>query len=138
VGQFEICSRLLGCGRKRNGRGILMVMPDTTLEGTTVDATDRHGNTPLMLAARDGHLDAVRVLIERGANLNVTAKYGLSALMLAIVRGHAEVAQTLINAGADLGIRGRGAIGFEGKTALDLAEERGMVDLARLLGEVGH
>jgi ankyrin repeat protein len=61
--------------------------------------------------------------------LNVTAKYRLSALMLAIVAGHAEIASSLARAGADLTLQGGGAPGFAGKTAYDLAVERGICGL---------
>lgn len=95
-----------------------------------VDARDRYGQTALMLAAHHGRLEAVRALLDRGADLNVTAKYGLSALMLAIVGGHETVARELARAGADRSLRGSGAPGFAGKTAQDLARERGMTALA--------
>jgi ankyrin repeat protein len=97
--------------------------------GADLDARDRYGQTALMLAAHGGHRDLVALLAERGAALDVTAKYGLSALMLAIVAGYADVARVLARAGADCGLRGTGAPGFAGKTAYDLARERGMDDL---------
>ena len=97
--------------------------------GADVDARDRYGQTALMLAAHGGHRAIVALLVERGAALDVSAKYGLSALMLAIVAGHADVARLLARAGADLRLRGTGAPGFAGKTAYDLARERGMDDL---------
>jgi ankyrin repeat protein len=75
----------------------------------------------------------VAFLAQRGADLNHTAKHHLSALMLAIVRGHAAAARALIEAGADLLIRGSGPPGFEGKTALDLAEARGDREIADLI-----
>jgi ankyrin repeat protein len=83
-----------------------------------------------MLAAHGGQLATVHLLIDHGANLNVTAKYGLSAVMLAVVAGHQEIALALARAGADLTLRGTGAPGFAGKTAADLAAERGWNDLA--------
>ncbi len=94
-----------------------------------VDARDRYGQTALMLAAVRGHLDAVRLLVDWGADLDVTAKYRLSALMLAILNHHAGVARVLIEAGADLSLQGSGAPGFAGRTARDLAAERGLESL---------
>ena len=82
-----------------------------------------------MLASHAGHREVVEVLIAHQANLNVAAKFGLTALMLAIVAGHQEVAARLVNAGADLALRGKGAPGFAGKNAYDLASERGMTHL---------
>jgi uncharacterized protein len=90
-----------------------------------INAPDRHGQTGLMIAGRDGQVDVVRLLIERGALLDHTAKYGLSAIMLAVINGHLEIVRLLAQAGADLALRGSGAPGFHDKTALDMAEARG-------------
>jgi ankyrin repeat protein len=106
----------------------------TRLEaGQDVDARDQYGQTALMLAARLGHLEAVRALVEAGADLDHTAKYRLSALMLAAVNGREDVARLLADAGADTSLRGTGAPGFHGKTALDLAEDLGHESIANLL-----
>jgi ankyrin repeat protein len=92
-------------------------------EGVEVNAKDRYGQTTLMIAAIRGHTELVRLLVQSGAELNTTAKYHLSALMLAVINGHAEIVRILAEAGADAQIRGTGAPGFWGKTALDLASE---------------
>jgi ankyrin repeat protein len=76
-----------------------------------------------MLLTREADPDAVT----RETPLEV------SALMLAIVRGHPAAARALIETGADLSIRGSGAPGFEGKTALDLAEARGDREVADVI-----
>ena len=86
-----------------------------------------------MLAAHAGQQSVVEALLAGGAELNVTAKFGLSALMLAVVAGHADVARVLARAGSDLSMRGSGAPGFSGKTACDLAADRGMLVLAEEL-----
>ena len=106
------------------------ILQDLLSRGIDANARDRHGQTGLMLAAHAGHLDAVQLLIDHGAKLNVTAKFGLSAVMLAVIAGHKEIAQALARAGVDLTLRGTGAPGFAGKTAADLAAERGWNDLA--------
>lgn len=104
--------------------------------GAEVDALDRYGQSALMLAARAGALAAVRVLIEAGAKLDVTAKFGLSATMLAAVNDHEAIARLLLAAGADLSLTGTGAPGFHGKTAADLARDRGLAALATELSAV--
>jgi uncharacterized protein len=111
-------------------RGDVLSVCDQLARGADVDARDQHGQTALMLAAHAGHREIVELLIAHRANLNVTAKYGLSALMLALVAGNEEVARLLSDAGTDLSLRGTGAPGFAGKTARDLALERGMSDLS--------
>lgn len=101
--------------------------------GTDIDSRDRYGQTALMLAAHAGQREIVETLIAHRANLNVTAKFGLSALMLAIVAGHEGIAILLGQSGADLSLRGSGAPGFANKTAYDLAVERDMQALSKVL-----
>lgn len=98
--------------------------------GAELDARDSHGQTAVMLAAHLGHLDSVRALVEAGANLDGAAKFTLTALMLAIVAGYPAIARCLLDGGADVDVRGSGAPGFAGRTAADLAAERGYDDLA--------
>ena len=113
-------------------RGDVQNVRDLLDRGTDVNARDRHRQTAL-LAAHAGHRQIIEALIAHRANLNTTAKYGLSALMLALVVGHAEVALLLADAGTDLSLQGTGAPGFSGKTAYDLAVERGMRELSAAL-----
>ena len=89
--------------------------------GADLDAKNQHGQTGLMLSARDGRLDVVCLLIDHGADLDHTAKFHLSALMLSVINGRTEIVQLLVDAGADRSLRGSGAPGFHEKTALDLA-----------------
>ncbi len=100
--------------------------------GADIDARDRRNQTALMRAATRGQKDVVAWLVKHGALLNHTAKYGLSAIMLAVVNKHAAVVQILADAGANLDLRGTGAPGFAGKTALELAiaqHDQDMVDV---------
>ena len=101
--------------------------------GTDVDVRNAQGQSALMLAAHRGDLALVELLLARRADPDQRAKYGLSALMLAVVGGHEAVARALARAGADLRIVGSGAPGFAGKSAADLAAERGLQELAELL-----
>lgn len=105
--------------------------------GADVDARDEHGQTALMNAAREGHTEVVRLLIERGADLNHTAKYNLSAIMLAVLNRRDAIVGLLADAGADLTIKGAGAPGFAGKTALDLAVGADRVIAMALLRDRG-
>ena len=111
-------------------RGDTDIVRDLLERGVDANARDRYGQTGVMLAAHGGHLATVKLLVEHGADLDVTAKYGLSAVMLAVVAGYEEIALALARAGADLTMRGTGAPGFAGKTAADLATERGWNQLA--------
>jgi uncharacterized protein len=115
-------------------RGSIDELQHLVATGADVDARDGHGQTALMLAAVEGHDHVVEWLVERGAVLDHTAKYGLSAVMLGVVNGHVDVVRALVRTGANLGLRGTGAPGFAGKTALDLAvarDDQEMVDILR-------
>lgn len=104
-------------------------------EGADIDARDAHGQTGVMIAVSSGAPGAVAFLVERGAALDHTAKYHLSALMLAVIRAEPGIVRVLVTAGADLSIRGSGAPGFHGKTALDLAEAAGHTEIVAILRE---
>lgn len=119
-------------------RGDTEIVRDLLARGADANARDRYGQTGVMLAAHGGHLATVQLLVEHGADLNITAKFGLSAMMLAVVAGHEEIALALARAGADLTLRGTGASGFAGKTAANLATDRGWSQLAIALAPTRH
>ncbi len=59
------------------------------------------GWTPLMYAARQGSLDAVRALVESRASLDLTTVEGTTPLVLAIINAHYDVADLLLERGAN-------------------------------------
>jgi ankyrin repeat protein len=62
----------------------------------------RGGLTPLMYAARDGRISAVKALIENGAKLNSQSADKSTALLIATINGHYDVAKYLVEQGADV------------------------------------
>lgn len=66
-----------------------------------VDARERmYGRTALMIAANQGHIAVVELLIEAGSDLWLVDAEGASALSLARDYGHLDVAAKLAEAGA--------------------------------------
>ena len=59
------------------------------------------GFTPLLFAVRGGHLDAVIVLLEAGADVNGTLSDGQSALVVATANANWQLANYLMDQGAD-------------------------------------
>lgn len=67
-----------------------------------INITDADGNTALMLAAYNGRVETVKMLIERGADINIPNSRNQSPIAGAIFKGEEEVVHILRDAGADL------------------------------------
>jgi len=94
---------------------------------------DPHGNTPLSWAARNGHLNVVRVLIEQyRLPINVQNFDGETALSLAVLSGHYEMTKLLIERGANLNMAN-----MRSESPLHQAAAMGYGVLVRLLVEEG-
>ncbi|MCY6488794.1 ankyrin repeat domain-containing protein [Leptolyngbya sp. GGD] len=95
----------------------------------------RH-KTALMFAAERGHLEAVQILIETGAEVNLSdrpgKKLGKTPLMYAAESDHAEIIQFLIKSGATVDAQDK-----RGETALFLAVQEKSVEAVRVLLEFG-
>jgi ankyrin repeat protein len=80
------------------------VVGDALEEGMSYigqSALPKGGWTALMYAAREGSLEAGKMLADSGADLNVTDPDGTSALEYAIINGHYDVGKMLLAKGAD-------------------------------------
>jgi ankyrin repeat protein len=58
--------------------------------------------SPLMYAAREGKIDAARLLLDAGANVNEVDKNDFSPLFMAISNNHPDMARFLIEKGANI------------------------------------
>ncbi len=90
---------------------------------------DKDGDTPLILAAVEGHAKTVKMLIENGADLNKKDKDGGTALIYAASYGYIKIVRELIENGADLNIQEN----VDGDTALILAASNGDKEIVDLL-----
>jgi ankyrin repeat protein len=65
-------------------------------------ATEMGGMTALLFAARDGHMDAARALVDAGADVNqISPGDKTSPLVMAVANGHFDMAQFFLDYGAD-------------------------------------
>ena len=120
--------------------------------GASIDVIENwRGQTPLMWAAAEGHVDAMKVLIEAGADVNARSSIiawerqrteeprdkwlppgGLTPLLFAARDGKVDSVRTLLDAHADINI-----VDPDRHTALVLALSNGQFDVAGLLIERG-
>ncbi len=99
--------------------------------GAHVDAVNGLGEQALQLAAWNGHLDAVKWLIDHGASLSRAGREW-SALHYAVFAGRKDVVELLVARGAD--VNGRAP---NGSTVLMMAAREGHEDLTKRLLAAG-
>lgn len=72
----------------------------TSEEAVNIEDTG-NGNVPLHIAAQNGHIDHVQLLIRKKANVNLRNKKGNTPLHMAIGYDYIDCAEALLAAGAD-------------------------------------
>jgi len=83
--------------------------------------------TSLQLAAEEGHEEVVRLLLSKGAKVNQTTRADHTALHFAVESQQSLIIKLLLKKGANIKIKSCG------KTAADIAKERGYVDAVKML-----
>ena len=68
----------------------------------------QEGYTPLIRASMYGNTEAVRLLLESGADIKLTNMLGISSFMMACSNGYIEIAELLLKHGADINRFGNG------------------------------
>jgi ankyrin repeat protein len=75
--------------------------------GTDINARDMRDWTPLLGAARQGHVEFAQMLLERGAVIDGRDNRGRTSLHTAVFEGNIEVARLLLEHSADVNARNR-------------------------------
>jgi ankyrin repeat protein len=103
--QHPRATRLLHQASERND---LAEMERLIAEGADLNARSHEndgGRVPLEDAIEYGHLEAVKLLLDKGAEVNVRNRYGGTPLKLAVVMGYQDIVQALLDHGADTNAR---------------------------------
>ena len=86
--------------------GDLQALDDAISKKPYLDVRDtRDGLTALMLAARRGHVDVIRRLVDAGADINARTQQGSTALKHALDFDRLDSVLCLIELGADVNTR---------------------------------
>jgi ankyrin repeat protein len=91
----------LMCASQKGYEGVVKKLFELDDPGKVNEISKISLRTALMFASENGHLEIVKLLIEKGAELNIITIVG-SALSLAAKRGHLEIVKALILAGAEV------------------------------------
>jgi ankyrin repeat protein len=97
-----------------------------------VHSTDKEGRTPLHLASRGAHLEVIRYLVDKGADVNALDNNHAAPLHSLANRDHSEGIEFLLSKGADIDI-----IDYERHTALHYTAMNNQLEAAALLVQKG-
>uniref|UniRef100_A0A8C1E0T8 Euchromatic histone-lysine N-methyltransferase 2 n=1 Tax=Cyprinus carpio carpio TaxID=630221 RepID=A0A8C1E0T8_CYPCA len=92
-----------------------------------LNAQDSGGWTPIIWAAEHRHIDVIRALLNRGADVTLRDKEMNVCLHWASFAGSAEIAELVLNAGCPLS-----SVNLHGDTPLHIAAREGYIDCVTL------
>ncbi|RDW75101.1 hypothetical protein BP6252_06243 [Coleophoma cylindrospora] len=121
---------LLSQAAERGNEVIVALLLETDQFET--DLNDKSRRTPLHWASHNGHINIVKLLLEKGADVNAADKDSCSPLYWASQDGQIDVVKLLLEKGASIN-----TAEHTGWTPLHRASEDGHVDVVKLLLEMG-
>ncbi len=102
-------------------------------QGANIDARHTNEDTALHIAAREGYLDAVKLLIEKGADTSLINNFKQTALMVS-VREHQDEQINLVLINAKTPVNQQDS---KGRTAAYFAAQDGLPLTTKALGDAG-
>ncbi len=117
-------------------KGSIAKIQEAIQAGADVNAADRWGDTPLLIASYRGYIEIVKLLLTAGADANVNPGrkiHCFTALMAASENGHTEIVKLLLTAGADVNAADK----TEGVSPLLMTSLYGYTEIVKLLLTAG-
>eukprot|EP00092_Neocalanus_flemingeri_P021929 GFUD01023786.1.p1 GENE.GFUD01023786.1~~GFUD01023786.1.p1 ORF type:complete len:253 (+),score=68.48 GFUD01023786.1:228-986(+) len=112
---------------------IKLFCSDARCTPAILNMQDTWGNTALMLAVEQGHLETVRELVTvQGIDIGTKNSEGRTALMIAVELGQLDAVQEMARVkGTDFG-----TVNSEGQTLLEVARQQNHAEMLQFLGNV--
>ena len=124
---FLLCGCASGIINKAKN-GDVAGVKQSLANGANIETVTEMKNTPIMVAAVEGHADVVELLCSRGANVNARNIHGATALIYATYYDRENSVRALLKCGADKEIRD-----MFGNRAIDYAKGYGFTSIVEIL-----
>jgi tetratricopeptide (TPR) repeat protein len=125
IAKADVSANLILAARDGNLAGVTAALK----EGADINAKmPPIGRTALIWASEQGHVEVVKLLLEKGANVDEKNFTGGTALMAALEQGQTEILKLLLEKDADVNIKN-----VYGVTPLGKAKEMGRSDIVEML-----
>ncbi|XP_067660904.1 ankyrin repeat domain-containing protein 50-like [Haliotis asinina] len=100
-----------------------------SLNSVDINSRGWKGRTPVMVGAKHGHKEVVKLLVNHGANVLLSDKRGDNILHLVCFAGHSDVVKYILSLNSvDIDSRG-----WKGRTPVMIAAEQGHKEVVELL-----
>lgn len=100
--QDDFTKKIFYAARKGDATALLSLLGNGANPDVYDEEEDYLGRLPLSIAAKHGHLECIKILLQHGADVNDTDAEMDAAITLAAAGGHTECVRFLLQNGADV------------------------------------